>query len=52
MAFSLYAIAPAALTSTIVTWVAGVLAYQPLELTEGDGAIAPRYALQGLGVVG
>ena len=33
--FSLYVIAPAALTSTFVTSVAGVLAYQALELAKG-----------------
>jgi uncharacterized membrane protein YfcA len=45
MGFSLYAIAPAALTSTFVTSVVGVLAYQALELAKGDGAIAPEWVL-------
>jgi uncharacterized membrane protein YfcA len=45
MGFSVYAIAPAALTSTFVTSVAGVLAYQTLELTKGGGAIAPEWIL-------
>jgi hypothetical protein len=45
MGFSLYAIAPAALTSTFVTSVAGVLAYQALELAKGDDAIAPEWPL-------
>jgi uncharacterized protein len=45
LGFSLYAIAPAALTSTFVTSVAGVLAYQALELARGDGAIAPEWLL-------
>ena len=45
LGFSLYAIAPAALTSTFVTSVAGVLAYQALELVKGDGAIAPEWIL-------
>jgi uncharacterized protein len=45
LGFSLYAIAPAALTSTFVTSVAGVLAYQGLELAKGDGAIAPEWLL-------
>ena len=45
LGFSLYAIAPAALTSTFVTSVAGVLAYQALQLAKGDGTIAPEWAL-------
>jgi uncharacterized membrane protein YfcA len=45
LGFSLYAIAPAALTSTFVTSVVGVLAYQALELLKGDGAIAPEWPL-------
>ena len=45
LGFSLYAIAPAALTSTFVTSVAGVIAYQALELAKGDGSIAPEWAL-------
>ena len=45
LGFSLYAIAPAALTSTFVTSVVGVLAYQALELVKGDGTIAPEWML-------
>jgi len=45
LGFSLYAIAPAALTSTFVTSVVGVLAYQALELVKGDGTIAPEWVL-------
>jgi uncharacterized membrane protein YfcA len=45
MGFSLYVIAPAALTSTFVTSVAGVLAYQALELANGGGAIATEWPL-------
>ena len=45
LGFSLYAIAPAALSSTFVTSVVGVLAYQALELAQGDGTIAPEWLL-------
>jgi uncharacterized membrane protein YfcA len=45
MGYSLFAIAPAALTSTFVTSVVGVLAFQALELVGGDGTIAPEWGL-------
>jgi uncharacterized membrane protein YfcA len=43
--YSMYAVAPAALTSTWVTSVAGVVTFQALELVHGNGAIAPQWAL-------
>jgi uncharacterized membrane protein YfcA len=45
MGFSLYAVAPAALTCTFVTSVAGVITYQAIQLTNGDGTIAPDWGL-------
>ena len=45
LGFSMYAIAPSALTSTFVTSVVGVVAYQTLELVKGDHTIAPEWAL-------
>ncbi len=43
--YSLYAVAPAALTTTFVTSIAGVLSYQAMQLTHGDGTIAPDWLL-------
>lgn len=43
--FSLYAVAPAALTCTFITSIAGVLSYQAMQLASGDGAIAPQWDL-------
>lgn len=45
LGFSLYVIAPAALTTTFVTSVIGVFAYVLLELIKGDDAIAPEWML-------
>ena len=45
MGFSLYVVAPAALTSTFLTSVAGVVTYQALELLKGEGTIAPIWTL-------
>jgi uncharacterized membrane protein YfcA len=45
MGYSLYVIAPAALTSTFLTSVAGVATYQVLELVKNEGLIAPEWAL-------
>jgi uncharacterized membrane protein YfcA len=52
---SMYAIAPAALTSTFVTSLVGVISFQLLQLTHGSGAIAPQWLLgasMGLGGLG
>jgi uncharacterized membrane protein YfcA len=45
MGFSLYVVAPAALTSTFLTSVVGVGAYQLLQLINADSAIAPEWGL-------
>ncbi len=45
MGYSLYAVAPAALTSTFVTSIAGVLSFQAMQLAHGDGTIAPDWLL-------
>jgi uncharacterized protein len=42
--FSAYAVAPATLTATFLTSIAGVATYQVLQLSHG-GAIAPDWAL-------
>jgi uncharacterized protein len=44
MGFSAYAVAPATLTATFLTSVAGIATYQVLQVTQG-GTIAPDWAL-------
>ena len=43
LGWSIVEVAPAALLATFLTSVAGVLAFQGLELLRGDGAIAPEW---------
>lgn len=45
MGFSLYSVAPAALTCTFITSIAGVLSFQAMQLAAGDAAIAPQWGL-------
>jgi uncharacterized membrane protein YfcA len=45
LGYSLYAVAPAALTSTFLTSIAGVTTFLVLDLLKGDTAIAPDWGL-------